>query len=75
MTLTMAPVGKNVRIHRITGKDETRRQLVNLGFVEGSDISLVSQNEGNMIIKVKDSRIAIDRSLSNRIIVTEGEQA
>lgn len=73
MPLTMAPLGRKMMVHRITGKDETRRFLANLGFVEGADIYVVSELNGNVIICVKDTRVALDKSLTNRIMVSEIE--
>ena len=63
MPLTMVNIGETKNIVKITGKDETRRFLENLGFVEGTAIS------GNMIVSVRDARVAIDRSMANRIMV------
>lgn len=73
MPLTMAPLGRKMMVHRITGKDEIRRFLANLGFVEGADIYVVSELNGNVIICVKDTRVALDKSLTNRIMVSEIE--
>lgn len=69
MPLSVVNVGEKRSIQRITGKDEVRRFLENLGFVEGSSVTVVSQNRGNLIVNVKDTRVAIDRSMANRIIV------
>lgn len=72
MILSMAPQGKKVNIIKVTGKEEMRKHLANLGFVEGTKVQVISELDGNMIINVKDSRIAINKTLSNRIIVAEG---
>jgi ferrous iron transport protein A len=69
MPLSMVQVGENRVIQKVTGKDETRRFLENLGFVTGSDIMVVSEVAGNMIINVKDTRVAINKAMANRIIV------
>ena len=69
MPLTMAAVGETGIIRKITGKDETRRHLAELGFVVGESVTIVSEIGGNMILSVKDSRIALDRSMTNRIII------
>ena len=71
MTLTMAPIGEKMMIHKITGKDEVRSHLASLGFVEGASVSLVNELNGNVIINVKDTRIALNKALSNRIIVNQ----
>ena len=69
MPLTMLSVGESETIKQITGKDETRKFLANLGFVEGEKVTVVSTLNGNLILGVKDSRIALDHNLANRIMV------
>lgn len=69
MPLSMVNTGETKSIIRISGRDETRRFLENLGFVEGADVTVVSETAGNMIVSVKDARVAIDRSMANRIMV------
>ena len=69
MPLSMAVIGEKKRVIKVGGKDEVRRFLQNLGFVEGVEITVVSELSGNMIINVKDTRIAIDKSMANRIMV------
>ena len=69
MPLTMAEPGESVTIRRITGKDELRLHLAELGFVVGETVTVVSRMGGNLIVQVKDSRIALDRNMANRILV------
>ncbi|MBR6081270.1 MAG: ferrous iron transport protein A [Treponema sp.] len=69
MPLTMAAVGESFLIKKITGKEETRRFLENLGFVAGSEVSVVSEICGNVIVQVKESRVAISREMAQKIIV------
>ncbi len=69
MPLTMAPVGVQSRILKITGRDETRKFLEKLGFVVGGSVTVVSQLGGNMIVNVKDARVAIDKAMANRIMI------
>ena len=69
MPLTMAKTGETVTVGRITGKDEVRQHLAELGFVVGSDVTVVSEVSGNVIVQVKDSRVALDRTMANRIMV------
>lgn len=71
MTLTMAPIGKKLMIHKVTGKDELRGRLATMGFVEGANVYVVNELNGNVIINVKETRVALDKSLSNRILVEE----
>ena len=67
--LSMINVGETKLIQRITGKDETRRFLENLGFVEGSPVTVVSMLSGNMIVNVRETRVALDKAMASRIMV------
>ena len=69
MPLTMASPGENVTIKKINGKDETIRFLNRLGFIEGHSVTVISRVAGNLILNVKDTRVALDRQLSSRIVV------
>lgn len=69
MPLSMLQIGQTNSIKKITGKDETRKFLANLGFVEGASVTVVSELSGNMILNIKDTRIALDKAMANRIIV------
>ncbi|HCQ88510.1 MAG TPA: ferrous iron transport protein A [Clostridium sp.] len=69
MTLAMAREGEINKIKKITGRDNVRQFLAKLGFVEGESVTVISEISGNMIINVKDSRIAIGKSMANRIII------
>lgn len=69
MPLTMVRTGESGKIRRIRGKDESRRFLNNLGFVEGETVTVVSYLAGNMILHVKDTRVALDKNMAKRIIV------
>lgn len=69
MPLTMAETGRELEIRRIGGKEETRRFLESLGFVMGGFVNAVSMTGGDLIVKVKDSRVAISREMANRIMV------
>ena len=69
MPLTMAKAGETVTIKKITGKDEVRLHLAELGFVVNSDVTVVSQLAGNLILQVKDSRVALDKTMANRIMI------
>ena len=69
MPLTLAKPGETVTIRKITGKDEVRQHLAELGFVVDSTVTVVSEIAGNLILQVKDSRIALDRSMANRIMI------
>jgi len=67
--LAMAAPGETVTIQKITGKDEMRQHLAELGFVVDAAVTVISEMAGSLILQVKDSRIALDRSMANRIMV------
>ncbi|MEG0830430.1 MAG: FeoA family protein [Anaerovoracaceae bacterium] len=69
MPLTMVQAGKVNKIKKIMGKDESQRFLNNLGFIVGETVTVVSQFAGNMILTVKETRVALDKDMAKRIIV------
>ncbi len=69
MPLTMEKAGDTVTIQKITGKDEVRLHLAELGFVVGSQVTVVNEIAGNLIVQVKESRLALDKTMANRIMV------
>lgn len=69
MPLSLMKTGEQNTIKRITGQDETKRFLESLGFVVGSPITVVSEMGGNMILSVKDTRVALDKQMARRIVV------
>lgn len=69
MPLTMARPGERFAIRRITGKDEVRQHLAELGFVMDSEVAVVNEIAGSLILQVKDSRVALDRTMASRILV------
>ena len=69
MPLTMAKAGETVTIRKVTGRDEVRQHLAELGFVVDSDITVVNQISGNLIVQVKDSPVAMDQGMANSIMV------
>ena len=69
MPLTMLNIGETGEIKRIGGNEETRRFLNNLGFVVGAEVVVVSAIGGNVIVNIKDSRVAINEDMAKRIMV------
>jgi ferrous iron transport protein A len=69
MPLGMAQVGETNIIRKITGRDEVRQHLAEIGFVVGEEVRVVSELGGNLILSVKDSRVALDKSMAMRILV------
>ena len=70
MPLTMVGRGEQVNIQKITGKDEVRQHLAELGFVVDSTVIVVNEIAGNLIVQVKASRIALDKTMANRIMIS-----
>ncbi len=69
MPLTMLGRGQESTVKRITGKDEVRAFLKSLGFVEGGKVSVVNEMGGNVIVNVKDTRIALSKAMASKIMV------
>ncbi len=69
MPLSMVKEGEPNVIHKVGGKEETKRFLENLGFVTGGVVTVISQVGGSLIVNVKDARIAIGRDMANKIMV------
>ena len=69
MPLSMIKEGGPNIIKKVGGKEETRKFLENLGFVTGGTVTVISQTGGNMIVNVKDSRVAIGKDMANKIMV------
>ena len=56
-------------IKKVCGREKTRLFLEKLGFVEGSVVTVVAENAGNLIVNIKDSRVAIDKDMASKILV------
>lgn len=69
MPLTMANAGELNAIKKIGGKEETKKFLESLGFVVGGNVTVITKNNGNIIVNVKESRVAISNEIANRIII------
>ncbi|NDO45673.1 FeoA family protein [Clostridium sp. MD294] len=69
MPLIMAEIGVIQFIKKINGKGDTKQFLKNLGFQEGNEIIIISRIHDNIIVKIKETRVAIDKSIANKIIV------
>ncbi len=66
--LSMVRAGEHVTIHSISGKDDTRRFLCNLGLVEDATVSVVSEMGGNVIVNIKGTRLAISKAMASRVL-------
>ena len=68
MPLSMVRAGEKVRIRSVSGKDETRHFLCNLGFVEGAEVAVLSEMNGNVIVNIKGTRMAISKAMASRVL-------
>lgn len=69
MPLSMVKEGEPNIIKKVGGKEETRRFLENLGFVTGGTVTVISEVNGNLIVDVKDTRVAIGKDMANKVSV------
>ena len=67
--LNMMEPGRTVRVCRITGRDDVRRHLSELGFTADADVTIISRVGGGMILQLRDGRIALDERMAGRILV------
>ena len=69
MPLSMLRAGERGTIRKIPGQDDVRQHLAELGFVVDTDVTVVNEIAGNLILQVRDSRIALDKSMATRIMI------
>jgi len=69
MPLTMARAGDENSIKKVGGRDNTRQFLANLGFIPGARVTIVTEISGNVIVNIKESRVAISREMAAKIMV------
>ena len=69
MPLTLAPIGEDVQILKVSGKSEIRLHLEDLGFVVGGRVKVISELGGNLIVNVKEARIAISKEMAQKIMI------
>lgn len=69
MPLSMATYGQETQIVKISGGDSVQKHLANLGLLAGEQVTVISELGGNLILKVRESRVALDKTIVNRIWV------
>lgn len=69
MPLTLANVGEENIIKKIGGKPEVRKHLENLGFVVGGNVTVITTMGGNVIVNVKEARVAVSKEMAQKIMV------
>ncbi len=69
MPLTLAPQGEELMIRKVGGSPELKKHLEDMGFVAGGSVTVVSSLGGNLIVNVKETRVAVSREMAGRIMV------
>lgn len=69
MPLSVLIGGEDAVVKRVGGKPEVKKHLENLGFVVGTDVTVITEQNGNIIVKVKETRVAISKEMANKIFV------
>ena len=70
MPLAFLRRGDTAQVVRVRGKGDVHHHLENLGFVEGTKVSVVSEQAGNFIVEIKGASVALDKSVAAKIIVS-----
>lgn len=69
MPLTMLQTGETQTIKKVGGREDTRRFLESLGFIAGGEVTVVARLGGNVIVSIRDSRVAVSREMAGKIMV------
>jgi len=69
MPLTLAAVGEENMIKKVSGKDDVKKHLEDLGFVAGGNVTVIAMIRGNIIVNIKESRIAISKEMASKIMI------
>ena len=69
MPLTLAAVGEGHILREVGGNREVRAHLENLGFVSGGNVTVITTMGGNLIVNVKESRVAISKEMASKIMI------
>lgn len=69
MPLTYADIGKTYFVQKVGGKPEVRKHLENLGFVNGAEVRVLNNLAGNIIVNVKETRVAISKEMAQKIMI------
>lgn len=68
MPLSFLKAGDRARVSKVRGKGDVHHHLENLGFVEGAEVRVVSEQAGNLIVEIKGAQVALDRSIASKIV-------
>ena len=75
LPLTFVKTGDIVKIMKVSGKDDTKRHLNDLGFVEGAVLTVISSHNGDVILNVKDSRLALTREVADKVMINLADKS
>ncbi|MBR1844606.1 MAG: ferrous iron transport protein A [Lachnospiraceae bacterium] len=69
LPLTYVKTGDMAKVLKVSGKDMVRKHLADLGFVDGAIVTIISSHDGDIILNVKDSRLAVTREMADKIMI------
>ncbi len=69
LPLTFVKAGDLAKVIKVHGKDNVKKHLADLGFVDGTIVNVISSHDGDIILNVKDSRLAVTREMADKIMI------
>ena len=69
MPLTLIGKGRSVKVRKVSGPEDVRRFLGNLGFTAGADVEVLNVLSGSLIVRIRDSRVALNEDMARRILI------
>ncbi|MBR4313566.1 MAG: ferrous iron transport protein A [Lachnospiraceae bacterium] len=69
LPLTFVKTGDLAKVIKVNGKDNVKKHLADLGFVDGTIVNVISSHDGDIILNVKDSRLAVTREMADKIMI------
>ena len=69
LPLTYVKTGDLAKVIKVNGKDNTRKHLADLGFVDGTIVNIISSHDGDIILNVKDSRLAVTKEMADKVMI------
>lgn len=69
LPLTFVKTGDLAKVIKVNGKDNVKKHLADLGFIDGTIVNVISSHDGDIILNVKDSRLAVTREMADKIMI------
>ena len=69
LPLTFVKTGDIAKVIKVSGRDNVKKHLADLGFVDGTIVNVISSHDGDIILNVKDSRLAVTREMADKIMI------